>query len=215
MVYLIRGLNRHIVFIIAILVAMFSGYDNSIGDYLCLSRTVVYLPFYLAGYYLTPEKVLALSRKLYVRLISALIMVSYITLCVYKTEFFYKFRRLFTGRNSFDKLKGIIEDCGFDDRLFVMLLAAVLTLALIGILPNKKLPVISNVGSKTLQIYFWHRIIIYFIDAFELYEQLTKISGIAAGKCIYLLLSVILTIILTLPVFAHPTKEIFSKQKNN
>ncbi len=212
-VYLIRGLNRHNVFIISILVAMFAGYDNSLGDYLCLSRAIVYLPFYLAGYYLTPEKILNFTRKLYIRITSAVIMISYIILCITKTGFFYKYRRLFTGRNSFSTLNGIIKDCGFDDRLFVMVLAGILTLTLIGILPDKKLPVITNVGSKTLQIYFWHRIIIYFIENIEIYERLTEALGVTTGKYTYLLLSVVLTLILTLPIFAHPTKGIFTKDK--
>lgn len=211
LVYILRGLDKRVVFITAVLISAFVGYDNSVGDWLCLSRFTVYLPFYLAGYYLSPEKVLACTRKIYVRTASFFILAAYGILCIIKTDRLYAYRRLFTGKNPFSKLNGLIEDCGFDDRIFVMLLAALLTFSLIAVLPDRKLPLITLTGTKTLQIYFWHRIFLLFIDNADIYGKLTGMLGTPIGKYTYLLFAVLLTFLLTAPLFAHPTKEIFRK----
>lgn len=213
-VFILRGLDKRVVFIVSILIAAFAGYDASIGDWLCLSRFTVYLPFYLAGYYLSPKKVLDFTRKIYIRILSFAVLAAYGILCIIKTDRLYAYRRLFTGRNSFSKLNGLIDNCGFDDRLFVMLLAALLTFSLISVMPDSRLPVISFTGTKTLQIYFWHRIFLLFIDKADIFGKLTDLLGTRPGKYTYLLFAVLLTILLTAPLFAHPTKGIFRKPQN-
>ena len=48
---------------ISIILACFIGYDASISDKLILSRTIVYYPFFLSGYYLDPSKVVNFCKQ--------------------------------------------------------------------------------------------------------------------------------------------------------
>ena len=47
--YFLRDSDLKIIFLLSIILACIVGYDKSIGDYLYLSRFVVFYPFYLLG----------------------------------------------------------------------------------------------------------------------------------------------------------------------
>ena len=56
-------------------------------------------------------------------------------------------------------------------------ISALLCLAVLGIGLDVKIPLITKCGSRTLQVYFWHRTIVYmaFPERWELYLALTAI----------------------------------------
>ena len=51
-----KKLHSKAILIVSFLCALFIGYDNSIGYYLSLSRTIVLFPFYIAGYFRSCRK---------------------------------------------------------------------------------------------------------------------------------------------------------------
>ena len=53
---LIRDIDVRYTMFFALLVACFAGYDKSIGNFLCLSRMILFFPFFLAGYATSREK---------------------------------------------------------------------------------------------------------------------------------------------------------------
>jgi len=213
LVYFLRGINPAVILTGAVLLSIFVGYDNSVGDYLVLSRTIVFFPFYLFGYFLKPERVLSLTRRVKIKIFSLAIVVLYVGVCFIKTSWIYNYRTLFTGRNSFKVVAEKLPTVSFCSRIFTMLIAIVIGFAIIALVSNKKLSILSYMGSKTLQIYFWHRPIVYILVDIQLYEMLCAYCGEILGIALLIFLAIALSIVLMSPLFEHPTKEIFEVKR--
>jgi fucose 4-O-acetylase-like acetyltransferase len=56
LMYIFRNTNKVFLLAAFVTLACFVGYDTSIGDYLYLSRIIVFFPFYLLGTMLPPRK---------------------------------------------------------------------------------------------------------------------------------------------------------------
>lgn len=207
-VYFTRGMRPEIIFAAAVLLSIFVGYDKSIGDYLTLSRIVVFSPFYLLGYYLKPADVNTWIKKFYLKPLAALFISIYAAICVIDLSHIYQYRGLFTGRNSFATVAEKLSNVNFTSRIFTMLVAAILGFAVLAIVPDKKVRFISEAGQKTLQVYFWHMPILYIVRSFGGYDRLCALCGKSVGGIVYILLITGLTVFLTLSFFSHPTTEL-------
>ena len=60
--YCFRKVDARLILIISTLLSLFIGYDNSIGDFLCLSRAIVFFPFYYIGFCLKPNQVFLTNK---------------------------------------------------------------------------------------------------------------------------------------------------------
>lgn len=205
---ILKKQNPVIVFTEAILVACLAGYENSIGDFLCLSRTIAYYPFFLLGYYLDVDKIekFLSTKRVYVGIsFCALILLG--VFCFVYTDKIYVLRPLFTGRNPFSTLP--IPALGAVYRLLHYLGVLCLLPGLLAIVPvgNKFFTIW---GTRTLQIYVLHRPILY------LYNSKWKVNTYLIDifptywKLIYLALGVTLTVILACKLFEPPFKQIMS-----
>ena len=56
--YFLRDFNTFTLFILFTLLACFAGYDESLGNFLYLSRFIVFYPFYLLGQITNKEKII-------------------------------------------------------------------------------------------------------------------------------------------------------------
>lgn len=200
--------NPVVVFIEAVLIACLAGYESNIGDFLCLSRTIAYYPFFLLGYYLDIDKLEGFisTKKVWVwGSFCALIILGFF--CFVYTDKIYVLRPLFTGRNPFSTLP--IPALGPVYRLLHYLGVFCLLPGLLGITPSTN-KFFTVWGTRTLQIYFLHRPILY------LYNTKWKVNTYIAGifptywKIIYLLLGMILTVILASKLFEPPFKWIMN-----
>ena len=52
----ISKFNLNFLLVFSIVFALVAGYDNNIGDFLALSRMIVFFPFFLSGYMLSERK---------------------------------------------------------------------------------------------------------------------------------------------------------------
>ena len=202
--YFLRNIDTRKIFILSVILACIVGYDKSVVDYLYLSRFVVFYPFYLLGQMTDPELLLRLHKNRSLKILSFAGIAVWAVLCVWKLDILYFLRPLFTGRHSFAG-SSALEAYGPLCRLFCILAAIAIGLFLICLVPDRELPFITDAGRHTLQVYFWHRAIIYFME----YLKLDKIlSGFAAGKILWLLFGVILTVILSTKFFEFPVANI-------
>lgn len=99
-------------------------------------------------------------------------------------------------------------------RALCMVITIIAGFCLMCIFPNKKLPFITKAGSHTLQAFFWHYPFIYFLTGIHADKLL---ADSAQGKVIWLLISILLTLLLSTGIFAFPVKGIqksFSSGKN-
>ena len=201
--YYTRKLHPALVLGASLALGCVAGYFDFIADTLTLSRFIVYLPFYFAGYYLTPDTVLKISKNLAVRIVSGLSMLVYFAMCFRNLDFVYQLRRLFTGKNPFSTLP--FENCGAQHRLLCYIIAALMCMAVVCFIPNIKIPLISRMGANTLGVYFWHQAILFSLRATPFYDVIVA-TGDPLYKILLLSFAVILTLVLSIDIFSAPLR---------
>lgn len=192
-------INLGVILVISIITACFVGFDKNVGDYLCLSRIVVFFPFYLAGTVTPKDKLESLISSKILK-IAALIVLGGYLVCCFMFDKLYILRHLFTGRNAF---KDSVAAYGPLLRLMCYGLTAVVGLAFMLIVPRMDLRKLSEFGRRTMQVYFWHRPVIYVLAYFKINDSVLSLG--AAGKVLWILCAVALTLILSLKIFGFPT----------
>lgn len=193
-------INYIYLFVFSIIIGLFVGYDNSIGDYLYLSRVIVFFPFYLLGYFFSDnrELILRLSSSLGVKIISFLIISLFFYWCFNDINYIYKYRMLFTGRNAYSLIDSFV--CSYKHRLFTYFISFVVGSSIFCIVPSRKIKIISNLGKNTLQVYVLHQPIVFLLKGVGFFELLRGEFG-NYFIYVYLLIAIILTCFLSIRKF--------------
>ena len=206
--YVVKEIDPKVVLPVSIIAGCFAGYDSSVSDFLVLSRIIVFFPFYYAGILVSKNE--SLKSLLYLRtykkrIISILVPVAFFIICMLFIDRLYFLKPYFNGRYPYSFIweanylhvkSGLI-------RLLCYGITFMMGFSLIILTPDYRLPVVSLMGTKTLQIYFWH---MFFI-------QILRKSGIVKfafreNVALLLVLAVFLTLFLGWSVFSFPVKNI-------
>lgn len=179
---------------VSVLLGCLVGYDTEIQDYLCLSRTIVYYPFFVAGYLMDSKKLLEKTGNIVAKILGFFGMLGLLALTFFQRDACYEFRPLLTGRNPFEELA--LPQYGCIYRFVYYIFVMLVIFCLIAVIPNCRLP-ISSMGGRTLQVYFLHFAFIYPMRAFGYFDRLLdslqgsmQILGfLATGLLITLILS--------------------------
>ncbi len=183
-------------------VAVLIGYVDEIGNTLVLSRIIVFFPFFYLGYMLDREKVLSIVNKPLVRICSMVFLIA-LAVGIYLTiDTTYFIRKLLTGNNPYYEFGGIHYMLGAVYRIIAYVLMFVSSFAVLSVMPNKHLPVISYCGTKTLQVYALHRPIQRIMGYIFLTDML-KDALPRAIIIVMFVISVALTLILSLKPFDY------------
>lgn len=201
--FLTRKIDKKFILLFSIMLACFSGYDSSIGDYLYLSRAIVFYPFFVLGQMVNRETLLNITRNKGLKITSFIILFVWLLACIFLLKNVYVLRPLFTGRNPFS-INEIFIKWGFLYRILCYIITFFIGFSIICIVTDKKLPIITSFGKRTLQVYFWHFPILILLTKYIVpILYLTRI-----GKLIWLLCGVILTFIFSLKLFKFPIIQI-------
>lgn len=146
--YLLRCVNPKVILVFSVLMALFVGYDSSVGDFLCLSRIIVYLPFFWLGHMLDPKTLETTTDTRAFKVVAALMVVAFAVVCIMQTDAVYSYRWLFTGRNCYESIP--IDGCSWVNRLIAYAISAVVCIGVIGITPRRNLGFVSVAGTRTL-----------------------------------------------------------------
>ena len=139
-----------------IVVALIAGYDNNIGYYMTLSRTVVFFPFFLLGYYHT-----SISKKIKMKgnpLFSAMMIILPLILIFFGSKYLLDKNvtpQLLYGSYSY-------EACGGDAFLRTVVFAVAIGWIIFFncIIPNIKIPIVTACGRNTMIAYLFHGFIV-------------------------------------------------------
>ena len=71
---IVSGVKPAYVLAVSVILACAAGYDRNIGDFLCLSRIIVYFPFFYAGFITDREKLENLLKSKRIKVLSLLIL---------------------------------------------------------------------------------------------------------------------------------------------
>ena len=204
LIYILRRVSPKILFPVSIGLSLLVGFFPQELDVLCLSRILVFFPYFLLGYYMNSEKLAEFTRSPKLRIISACILAGFIVLCFAARPFLYEFRPLIGAKSTYYSLP--IWPLGPFYRLVQYAFASLLSLAFISILPNRKL-FFSYLGAATLPIYFLHRPILYIFMDSGFGDWLSDSFGIV-GLGIFLLIAVVLTFLLSIKPIRTPFNKL-------
>lgn len=184
----------------SMILGLLVGLDKSAGHVASLSRVLVFLPFFMMGYYVKREQLEKLFKKRYL-IISVLILVIIgVGLYGYMDKIKWLLNMV-SGKSSYaamklSNIKGIIYRLGW------YVLSSVLCLAIMILTPKKK-KVFSKFGERTLQIFCLHIIVCILLRKTNLYVYLSQYGGFGATT-ISLLLGTVITFLLGLKIFSYP-----------
>ena len=205
--FLLKDQNKKFILIGSIILACFAGYDKSIGDFLYLSRAIIFFPFYILGTMMKSFDILEFKRKYpLLKVFALLIFVTWVILCITKVNTLYGLRYMFSGRQPFPD--GIIS-FGPIVRLACYIISAVLGISLILLTTSKKIKWISDFGKNTINVYFWHLNLFYIFKSFIDFNSIY--SSFSFGFIVYTIATITVTVILSTKIFNFPV-NILKKQ---
>ena len=187
--WLMRRISKGYLLAAALVLGCFAGYDASLGDTLCLSRIIVFAPFYFAGVWVDPDALYRLRQKYrWVVVPAALILIGWGAICYLKLDQVYGLRHLFTGRHPFTAAEA---PYGMLIRLGCYALASLTGGAVLAVSPARRLPCLTYMGSNSLNVYFWHWLVYMTLEHFFRIKTLFTMG--VWGKAAFLLLALVLT----------------------
>lgn len=200
--YLVRYRKPQLILPMALMLGILAGYDKSIGDYLVLSRILVFAPFFFLGYYLEPEKLTGKMERTSCKVIAAVVLGLLVLYCIVYVEDAYTYRSLMTGRNAYASCTKI-PDCSGWNRLLLYGVTLLAGGAVAVCMPNRSLPLLTTIGQRSLAVYFWHRPVLYILDHYEVGNWIRQ-WGIRKYQVIWIGAGVLLTVICSLRIFEIP-----------
>ena len=145
-------------FILGILTGLISN-----GAILSFSRTVVFLPFFLLGYYTDTEKIKYIFKKVNIGVCIFGILVFIIASFVIVNKNILDYRFLY-GSHSYKEL-GISIHIGIISRILLYISSILLSLFVSYIIPTNK-TFFTHIGKSTMYIYAFHTYIVLIIFYF-------------------------------------------------
>lgn len=202
--YLLGNVNRKHVLVIGILLACMVGYEK-LGDYLTLSRSILFFPFFVAGTMFTlpmREKATAAIKKYsYVFYpLAVIVLLSWGAACLFLTDAVSVYLPLFKGRSVYPDE---IIPYGLPARLGCYLVSALTGTAVMVLCPHRRLKGITYMGTKTLNVYFWHWIFYLLTTELLRFDDLYS-SGIAGGIAYYAISVLLCVALASVKLFDWP-----------
>lgn len=200
--YLIKGFNRKKVLLISLLLSLAVGYVSEIGDVLTLSKMFTFYPYFFLGYMLEGDRLLCFINKKYIQAGSWVLLVIF-TLGIFTVgDRILSLRYVFSGNNPYIEFGDDWYHFGALLRLGCYIFSSLVGFAVLSIMPNKKIPVFTNIGSKTLTVYSLHRQVLYILQYTVLPFAVSAVSDLWLGV-IMIAGSVVISIVLSLKPFEY------------
>jgi len=199
---LITRIDNKISILFCILFGLLVGVDSSAGHIASLSRTLVFLPFFMMGYYLSKEQIMKLVKGKKYKLIIGIIGLIILGVLLYFN--FYKLSELLdlsTGKVPY-KLMKLSNFKGIIYRGLWYIAATLMIVFTMMITPIKKC-FLSRIGSRSLQIFLIHLILCVLLRKTEIYN-LISLYNEPIAIIISIVIGVIMTYITSLGIFKYP-----------
>jgi len=162
------GFGRRRVLAVSFIIALAVGFENTVGYYMSLSRTLVLLPFFILGCYHSFDK---LKRTGDVVCAGGVILGSSMLV-------FWKYINQIQSRWFYHSFPYAAGEYSVWIRLGILMLACIWIALLTVLVPNKKIKVISAWGKRTMPIFLMHGFIVRWI-AYKQWFKGTEIQNLA------------------------------------
>lgn len=159
---------------IAIGLGVSVGYIDPIGHTLSLSRTFVFFPYFLVGYWLTQEgleKRLTIKMKLFSFIAMSIVAVGLLLAPSFSVDWLLSSKSY--QSIGFPEIGGVF-------RLGIYLLSFLMTMCFLTWIPSKE-NIFTHIGQKTIYVYLLHGIFIHFFrqNQFLKIDTITDVFGLA------------------------------------
>ena len=199
--YILRDIDKRFLFLIAVMLGCFVGYDHSIGDFLALSRGFFFYPFYVLGEICDKEHLAVVSRKPVLRFIGGTILAGWAIVCFAFNDRIQHLTELFTGNHPF-------SDASFPWgpawRVLHYSISLLLVFSIICVISGRSLRLLTVMGGRSMQIYFWHWPVVKLLNTLTGVGTLLCQTGF--GQIAWVFTGVLITVILGLRIFSFPTE---------
>ena len=191
---------------VAVLAALYVGRVESINSFLCLSRIIVYYPFFLMGHYFKGENIKFVTNRKG-KICGMMIFLLIGCLIIFNLNNIKLFDALFYGNRPYSILPDDISlmTAGFARFLFLVI-GLLMTFALMAWIPRRKLK-ISYIGGRTLSIYILHIIVRDVFEQIHIFDRVQWQGEILLLGCVIFCL--ILTIVLSGKLFNKLFSSVF------
>lgn len=149
--------------LIAVQIGLLVGYFGEIGHTFSLSRTFVFFPFFLLGFWLKEEHVMWLKQRA-IKLISVVIMAVVAAAIYYAPDFNSGW---LLASKSYGDLGA--PEYGGIARLLVYLTSAIMAMSVMAWVPVAK-GKLTYIGTRTLYVYLLHGFFIQYFRAADLFK---------------------------------------------
>ena len=177
---------------VSVLAAALCGMDPAVTKALHLSRVICFFPFFLLGYYCTGETGNKLKEK-NVRIAEGIALAAMILLCAaWWTE--AATRGILHAYKTFAEMK-IAAETGILLRVAWYAIATTMGFGFLALVPRKRVPILSTLGTRTLPIYVWHLQLYAVIGCkTDLFPTIGERFG-AAAMLIYFLAAIVFALL--------------------
>ena len=155
------------IFIWAMLLALAAGFESTINSYLALSRTIVFFPFFVAGYQFNKDKFLHLCGKWKGKLIGSTVLISFGIACffvIYRLPLSYLTYKAGYQKHAYGDKTVII-------RLITICISFILIAAIAAVIPKRKHR-FSYIGERTMTVYLLHsQVYLFLLHGTNIYER--------------------------------------------
>ena len=138
--------------LVSVVVSLLVGYFSEVNEWLSLSRTFFFFPFFLIGYYLNRENFVKMKNKWNIGIASTLAGAIVLFVYLYGD---IGWQEWFLGREPYEDIRYGILESRVLSRLFIYVLMMVSTYIFLTLVPKGK-QWYTNIGGKTLCVYLLH-----------------------------------------------------------
>lgn len=145
---------------VALVVSLAAGCASGIDDVLALNRTLVFLPFFVAGYFCPHERIVEVRQRpwlMWIAVLAGAFAVAWFAAGLADANPFFSFKYVMHVDAYRDgALLGMVE------RLAGFAGAVLVSLGCLRLVPNRR-TVLSTLGERSLQVYVLHRVVRPFV----------------------------------------------------
>ena len=168
---------------VLVALAVIVPFNNRFDDFLVLGRIFAYAPFYFAGYFLSikgyDEWVKRQRARIWPAVCAALCFVAlYAALYFLPKPISGTMSGLGTGHNTYEAMKSFPSHIDALIRLLDIGIASIMIVAVSLLTPTKHC-LITDLGSRTLQVYVFHPFIYYIPEGLHLYDPIMPYAPVA------------------------------------
>ena len=176
----VRKIDAKYVLVTSIVMGCFIGYMSGDTDFLCIMRLTTFFPFFYIGYLLDLDDVNKITSTKKAKIFSAVFFIAFVIIVTVTIN---------------------IEDYGCLLRLAYYVIVSLLIFSIISLCPRKEFK-FTAAGKKTLQIYVYHRPLLYIIKNAGLFYLVKQVG--AGWEWIAIAIVMLLTALLCFDFWKKP-----------